>query len=176
MSDLFRMGPKEQKDFVRKLGKSLLLAEAEQDRVDLNISTINNALSQDENILKVSIIDENLPGESPYHKSEADVLEVFVRVNREGTPLSRSDLIFSMLKLNWKESAEALPQFVNSINEGNSFDLDADFVIRCLFAVSDLGTKFDIDLLRKRSNVDKLRSSFTECCEADPIDNRFRTN
>ncbi len=71
-----------------------------------------------------------------------------------------------MLKLNWKESAEALPDFVRSINEGNSFELDTDFVIRCLFAVSDLGTKFNFELLRKKSNVEKLREHFDKCCKA----------
>lgn len=94
------------------------------------------------------------------------MLEIFVRVNTEGTPLSRSDLIFSMLKLNWKESAEALPIFVKKINEGNSFELDTDFVIRCLFAVSDLGSRFDLNLLRKKSNVRKLRENFQQCCDA----------
>ena len=44
------------------------------------------------NILQASVIDENLPSDNPDRKSEADVLEIFVRVNREGTPLSRSDL------------------------------------------------------------------------------------
>jgi 5-methylcytosine-specific restriction endonuclease McrA len=71
-----------------------------------------------------------------------------------------------MLKLNWKESATSLPEFVREINEGNSFDVDNDFVIRCLFAVSDLGTKFDIDLLRKKANVTKLRDNFEQCCDA----------
>ena len=64
-------------------------------------------------------------------------------------------MIFSMLKLNWKESATALPEFVDKVNDGNSFNIDIDFIIRCLFAVSDLGTKFDIDMLRKKSNMDK---------------------
>ena len=71
-----------------------------------------------------------------------------------------------MLKLNWRESAESLPEFVRQINEGNSFELDMDFVIRCLFAVSDLGTKFELDLLRKRNNVDRLRKNFQDCCDA----------
>jgi hypothetical protein len=87
-------------------------------------------------------------------------------VNREGTPLSRSDLIFSMLKLNWKESAESLPQFVQEVNKGNSFEIDTDFVIRCLFAVSDLGTKFDLDRLRRKQNVERLRKNFVPCCDA----------
>jgi len=94
------------------------------------------------------------------------VLEIFVRVNREGTPLSRSDLIFSMLKLNWRESAESLPEFVRLINEGNAFDIDTDFVIRCLFAVSGLGTKFELDQLRRKENVERLRTNFAPCCDA----------
>ncbi len=31
------------------------------------------------------------------------------------------------------------------------FHLDTDFVVRCLFAVSGLGTRFDPDLLRKQN-------------------------
>ena len=166
ISDLFRKGAREKKDLVRELSRTLHLSEDAQLRVDLNLSKIDEVLTKDENILRVSVIDEDLPNESPSRKSEADVLEIFVRVNREGTPLSRSDLIFSMLKLNWKESAEALPEFVRTVNEGNSFDLDTDFVIRCLFAVSDLGAKFDLDLLRKKSNVTSLRGNFSECCDA----------
>jgi hypothetical protein len=114
----------------------------------------------------VSVIDENLQHDHSDRKSEADVLEIFVRVNREGTPLSRSDLIFSMLKLNWREAAESLPDFVRQINEGNTFELNNDFVIRCLFAVSDLGTKFELDLLRKKNNVELLRKNFQGCCDA----------
>ncbi len=57
--------------------------------------------------------------------------------------------------------------------DGNSFDIDIDFIIRCLFAVSDLGTKFDIDILRKKSNMDKLQKNFEKCCMAieSTIDN-----
>ena len=36
--------------------------------------------------MRASVIDENLPAESPDRKSEADVLEIFIRINRQGTP------------------------------------------------------------------------------------------
>jgi len=166
LSELFNMGAIEKQRLKRNLSKELSLSEDDELRMEVNISRFIEALSKDENILKLSIIDEDLPSESDYRKTDADVLEIFVRVNRETTPLSRSDLIFSMLKLKWKESAEALPHFVSRINEGNSFELDTDFVIRCLFAVSDLGTKFDIDLLRRKENIAKLRSNFQRCCDA----------
>lgn len=164
--DLFRMTAADKKDAVRSLTSKLRLPESLSLRLDVNLARLDEVLTKDRNILRVSTIDDGLPPENPGRKSEADVLEVFVRINREGTPLSRSDLIFSMLKLNWKESAEALPEFVASVNEGNSLAIDADFVIRCLFVVSDLGSRMDLDVLRRRSNVKTLQENFVDCCNA----------
>lgn len=166
VSDLFRMDAREKKNLQRRITEDLGLPDEASLRVDLNLAVFDEVLTKDQNILRVSTIDDGLPGNSPSRKSEADVLEVFVRINREGTPLSRSDLIFSMLKLNWKESAEALPEFVASINEGNSLSIDADFVIRCLFVVSNLGSRLDLNVLRKKSNVQALQTNFSKCQEA----------
>ena len=166
VSDLFAAGVRERTALVKKIKQMFTLSDDDQERLEINLARFDEVLTKNPNILKVSVIDEDLPGDNPDRKSEADVLEIFVRVNREGTPLSRSDLIFSMLKLNWRESAETLPQFVQEVNKGNSFDIDTDFVIRCLFAVSDLGTKFDLDRLRKKQNVERLRKNFTPCCDA----------
>jgi hypothetical protein len=152
--------------FVKKLTSELNLDGDDELRIKTNLDQFMQALSVDENILKSAVVDENRPAQSPERKSEADVLEIFVRINRQGTLLVRSDLIYSMLKLSWKESAEALPEFVQRINEGNSFKLTNDFVIRCLFSVCDLGAKFDLDLLRKKSNVEKMKASFSPCCNA----------
>lgn len=135
-------------------------------RLELNINKLLHSLTNDQNILKVSVIDENKPKDSIDRKSESDILEAFVRINRQGIPLSRSDLIFSMLKLNWKESAEELPEFIKTINSGNDLGIDVDFVIRSLFSVSDLGSKFDVDLLRKNSNVNKIKDNYPSTCNA----------
>jgi hypothetical protein len=166
VSDLYAMSAQSREKLISKTIKDLGLEEEDQTRVRVNLATFEQMLTKDENVLKLSVIDENLPPESPDRKTETDVLEIFVRINREGTALNRADLIFSMLKLNWKESADALPEFVQKVNKGNSLGLNADFVIRCLFAVSDLGAKFDLDLLRKRANVQKLRDNFEKCCNA----------
>jgi hypothetical protein len=166
VSDLFASGVRERTAMSKKIKQMFTLSEDDQERLEINLAKFDEVLTKNPNILKVSVIDEDLPGDNPDRKSEADVLEIFVRVNREGTPLSRSDLIFSMLKLNWKESAESLPQFVQEVNKGNSFEIDTDFVIRCLFAVSDLGTKFDLDRLRRKQNVERLRKNFAPCCDA----------
>jgi hypothetical protein len=141
----------------------------------IQLARFDEMLTKDINVLKVSTIDENLVHDSPDRKSEADVLEIFVRVNREGTPLQRSDLIFSMLKLNWRESAENLPEFLRAINRGNSLEIDEDFVIRCLLAVSDLGAKLNIDLFRKKSTID-VQANFEQCCDAIRSTVDFTTN
>ena len=164
--DLFVKTAADKRKLRKELTNKFHLNDEDEGRIENNLALFDEVLTKDETILKTSVIDENLPPVNPSRKSPSDVLEIFVRVNRLGTPLSRSDLIFSMLKLNWKESAEALPDFVRSVNEGNSFNLDTDFVIRSLFAVSDIGTKFDIDLLRKKSNVDKMQQNFAPCCDA----------
>ncbi len=173
VSDLFKLNTHEKQKYRRRISKLLNLNDDDELRLETNISKLDEVLAKDQNILKASIIDEDKPSDSGARQKESDVLEIFVRINRQGTPLSRSDLIFSMLKLNWKESATALPDFVDEINEGNSFDIDIDFVIRCLFAVSNLGTKFDIDMLRKKTNLEKLQDNFKTCCNAikSTIDN-----
>lgn len=167
IQDLMVMTPQGRLHFERNIGEELKLSVEDELRLRLNLSILcDDVLTKNENILKATVLDENKPQHSRDRKSESDVLEAFVRINREGTPLSRSDLIFSMLKLQWPEAAETLPEFVDNISEGNSFELDSDFVIRCLFAVSDLGTKFDVDLLRKPANIERLKDNFQECCAA----------
>jgi hypothetical protein len=166
VGDIVRLGAREKRELSRVLGADLHLTDEELLRLELNLALFDDVLAKDSNILLVSVIDEGRPADSATRKSEADVLEIFVRINREGVPLSRSDLIFSLLKLNWRESAEALPEFVQAINEGNSFAIDEDFVIRCLFAVSDLGSRMDLDVLRRRSNVQTLQRNFSQCCDA----------
>jgi hypothetical protein len=166
VSELFGMSAEAREQFVLGLSQQLGLNQADQLRVRLNLGTLDATLTKNEHILKDLVIDANLPHSSPERESEMDVLEIFVRVNTGGTRLNRSDLIFSMLKLNWKESAEELPELVDRINKGNSFGLNTDFVIRCLFVVSELGARFELDLLRKKSNVQRLQQNFEECCRA----------
>lgn len=165
-SNLFCMDTKQRKALRKRVCRELKLSEDADDLIEDNLARFDEVLSKDNNILKTLVIDENLASDSPSRKTESDILEIFVRINRQGTPLNRSDLIFSMLKLNWTASAEALPEFVANVNRGNSFNITTDFVIRCLYAVSDLGTKLDIDLLRKKTNMEKIKSNFTKCCSS----------
>lgn len=166
VADLLSMGRQASRELLRKIRAPFGLDDADVDRAELTFDAFQRTLTIDQNILKAAIVDQDLPTQHPERKTLADVLEMFVRVNTDGTKLGNAELIFSMLKLGWKESASALPEFVAEIRKGHSFDLDVDFVIRCLLAVSDLGAKFDLQPLRKRSNVRKIEENFTRCCQA----------
>lgn len=165
-SRLFEMTGQDKREFIRAQSKKLKLSTEESDLVEDNMTRFDDEFSKDVNTIQVAVVDATLPPNAPNRKTEADVTEIFVRINSMGTTLSRSDLIFSMLKLSWKESAEALPEFVRSINEGNNLGIGTDFVIRCLFTVSDLGAKMNIDLLRRPANVALLQKNFAQCCDA----------
>ena len=99
VKDLVSLSAKEKAKFKRDIKKELKLSEDDEIRVDLNLSILKDVLTSEVNILKATVIDESKPSDSPDRKSESDVLEAFVRINKEGTPLSRSDLIFSMRRV-----------------------------------------------------------------------------
>lgn len=166
VKEILNSTPESRLTLKNKFKKDFFLSDEEVLRLELNMNKLIHSITNDPNVLKVSTIDENKPRDSKDRKSESDILEAFVRINRQGIALSRSDLIFSMLKLNWKESSEELPDFVKEINQGNNLGIDIDFVIRSLFTVSNLGSKFDVDLLRKHSNVIKVKKNYEKTCNA----------
>jgi uncharacterized protein with ParB-like and HNH nuclease domain len=149
-----------------KLSKRLSLSETDKLRMEGNLLNLSHALTGDEEILKTQTIDSKLPSDDQKRKSAFDILEIFVRINTQGVRLSRSDLIVSMLRLYWKEASDVLPSFIKEINQGNGLGIDNDFVIRCMFSTAGIGTRLDFDLLRKQSNVDKVRKAYKTCFDA----------
>lgn len=81
-------------------------------------------------------------------------------------PLRRSDLIVSMLRLYWADASALLPRFLKEINDAGNLNIDNDFIIRCMFSTAGIGTRLDFELLRKKSNVDKLQKTYQNCFDA----------
>ncbi len=166
VQDLYNMGYEDKAELIDKLEEELHLDIGEKKVIDRNLSYLKENLQSNENILRQSILDQNKPRDAKDRKSIHDILEVFVRVNTLGTQLTRSDLIFSMMKLNWEEAAINLPQFVAEINQGNRLNITNDFVIKCLFTVSGFGPYYDINILRSKSNVELIEKNFSACCNS----------
>lgn len=105
-------------------------------------------------------------------KEEAldDVLDIFVRVNSGGTPLSRSDLVFSTIVANWEDGREKIENLLECLNsKGDHFKFDKDFVITLCLALMDLPQKFKVETFT-RDNVKKVSDSWdgivTSICDS----------
>ncbi len=91
-----------------------------------------------------------------------DVLEVFERVNSGGTPLSRSDLLFSTLKFQKEDMEEGFGQLVNDLNEGGRHNFNTDFIIKTTFIVFGKKAKYDFEKLSDNTYATSLDTDFAK--------------
>lgn len=89
-----------------------------------------------------------------------DVLNIFVRVNSSGTPLSKSDLLFSTIVSYWKGGRDEIEKLINSMNgQGDKFAFGNDFVMRACLNLTDAPINLKISSF-KRANVLKIQDSW----------------
>ena len=94
-----------------------------------------------------------------------DVLDIFIRVNDAGTPLSKTDLLFSTIIANWEEAREEVESLLITINKkGEGFRFNNDVIMKtCLciiskpmqFKVKNF-TKEVVDLIKQNWKTIKL--------------------
>lgn len=166
LSEVVGKSPRDLQKLRDDLVQKLKLSDDEKLRMELNIQTAGYALSENSEILKTQTIDSKLPADDEKRKTAFDILEIFVRVNTQGMTLRRSDLIVSMLRLYWSQASTLLPRFLKEINDAGNLNIDNDFVIRSMFSTAGIGTRLDFELLRKKSNVDKIQDTYEKCFDA----------
>lgn len=88
------------------------------------------------------------------------VLEIFERVNSGGMVLSKSDLLFSTLKLKLQETEEDFRQTLTSINHGSRYAFDTDFIIKASLVVFGKGSKYDVKKLRDDDYIKNLKQHY----------------
>jgi uncharacterized protein with ParB-like and HNH nuclease domain len=85
--------------------------------------------------------------------SELDkVLNIFIRINSGGTPLSYSDLLLSIATAQWEGDArEEITNFVDELNNmGDGFNFNKDFVLKsCLVLCDFTDIAFKVDNFNK---------------------------
>lgn len=88
------------------------------------------------------------------------VLEIFERVNSGGMVLSKSDLLFSTLKLKLKEMEEEFNKTLNSINYGGRYSFDTDFIIKASLVIFGKGAKYEVKKLRDDDYITGLKANY----------------
>lgn len=74
-----------------------------------------------------------------------EVLEIFIRTNSGGTVLGKSDLMFSLIKLNWTDAEEEFEDLINSLNENGAFYFDKDFILKTALVVIEKGARYQVE-------------------------------
>ena len=75
------------------------------------------------------------------------VLDIFIRTNHGGTPLSFSDLLMSITVANWQEDArEQIDNLVDRVrlDSGMQFSIDRNFVLKTALMLSDADVRFKV--------------------------------
>jgi uncharacterized protein with ParB-like and HNH nuclease domain len=89
-----------------------------------------------------------------------NILDIFIRVNSGGTPLTKSDLLFSTIVANWEEGRKEIEEFLKQINnKGDRFRFDIDFMMRSCLVLTDCPVLFKVNTFKKE-NIDKIKSEW----------------
>jgi hypothetical protein len=88
------------------------------------------------------------------------VLEIFERVNSGGMVLSKSDLLFSTLKLKLKEKEAEFRATLAAINHGSRYAFDTDFLIKASLVVLGKGARYDVKKLKDNDYISRLKQHY----------------
>lgn len=100
-------------------------------------------------------------------KNIDNILEMFVRMNRGGTLLNKSDLLLSTSTAHWKSknAREEINNLVNEINNTNiinrrKFNFNTNFVMKsCLALCKERNFKFKVENFKKK-NVEDIEKNW----------------
>lgn len=144
--------------------------------IERNLELLKNALITDK---RLSYYDEK---EEDYEK----IFDIFVRVNSGGTPLSKSDLLFSFIKLKWKrlEAEKEFPDLLERINGNDQFDFDVDFILKTSLVLIGSSVRYTVktfsgekgkEIAQKIEGIwEEIKSSITTV--VDLIRDEFKIN
>jgi uncharacterized protein with ParB-like and HNH nuclease domain len=116
--------------------KNVLKLKEKKDLIKKMLRMLHQRITIQELISYFKITEEDLDS----------ILDIFVRVNSGGTPLSKSDLLFSTIVANWEKGREEIEELIQSINKkGLGFKFDTDFIMRSCLVVTDLPVLFKVN-------------------------------
>jgi uncharacterized protein with ParB-like and HNH nuclease domain len=97
------------------------------------------------------------------------VLNIFVRINSGGTPLSYSDLLLSIASASWqkRDAREEITGFVDEISEsGEGFNFTKDFVLKTCLVLCDFpNIAFKVDNFNK-ANMQIIEQNWSDVTDS----------
>ncbi|MGB8681755.1 MAG: DUF262 domain-containing protein [Candidatus Binatus sp.] len=107
-----------------------------------------------------------------------NVLNIFIRANSAGTPLSYSDILLSIATAQWEGDARsAINTLVDALNDtGMGFNFSKDFVLKAGLMLSDIkSVGFKVENF-DRENMKKLEANWPKVAETLQLTVRLTAN
>lgn len=145
---------------IERLRQTTKLSDQQENLIQDNVAQIKNLFAESE-LTNYYNIDSTEGGITAYD----EILEIFVRVNSGGTILSKSDLMFSLMKLAWTEAEEKFEELSGRINKHGLFHFDKDFVLKTALTLIGSGAKYEVNKFkdeRGTKNLKDIESKWTQ--------------
>jgi uncharacterized protein with ParB-like and HNH nuclease domain len=137
------------------------LSEKEQQSIHDNVAQIVKVFQTEDNIVYQEI--DSVDNPSCY--TEDDVVEIFIRANSGGTPLSKSDLLFSLLTASWDVADEKLIELLDELNK-TGYEFNRDFILKSCLTILKKGAAYNVTKFRERSTRDDIISNWDQISAA----------
>jgi hypothetical protein len=147
VSEVMGWSPRREDEEIDRVVASVPLEGAAAKLAAKNLRHLRRVFSQSD-LVPVETIDDDVQSKEQARTID-EILEIFVRVNSGGTRLTRSDLMFSLIKSKWGGARSAFDQLLQQVNPAGLVEIDKDFVIRGLLTVADAPPSFDV------ANIDR---------------------
>jgi len=146
VADVVGWSDKFEDDEIDQVIKTVGLDGEEASLARRNLRLLCKIFTRD--LVPVTVIDDDVI-KTEQAKSINEILEIFVRVNDGGTKLSKSDLMFGLIKTKWTGARGHFDELQGAVEKLGITQIDKDFVLRGLLTVSDAPTKFDVAVIEK---------------------------
>lgn len=156
-------------DDIDKMEDAVELASDEMSKLFVPDDKIRGACKNLRRLRTVIWEHRNISSCTVRQSSYDKVLDIFVRANDGGTKLSKSDLLMSLVTLNWRrhDARSELGDFETLINEGlpTRNDFNRDFILRSALLFCGQKYVFNVDsftkenLLHIEENWERVKSS-----------------
>ena len=131
------------------------ISDDKKSLIRINISILKREFCERENIIYQQL--DSVDNPEIYRLN--DVVEIFIRANSGGTPLSKSDLMFSLLSANWEDIEEELNIILDDLNR-KGYRFDRDFILKSCLVLIETGAKYDVLKFRADENLNKIKDSW----------------
>ena len=133
----------------------------EKNQIGKNIAIIHQVFKTEERI----VYQEFDSVDQPELYSDNDVVEIFIRANSGGTPLGKSDLLFSLLTSSWDEAEEKMEDLLEDLNkEGYLFT--RDFILKTCLALLNMGAAYKVEKFRNKEVRNEIIDKWNEIQDA----------